>query len=116
MNHNVAKKPVLTLTVVATAIVEACRAIDLDGTYTASGQDTLGVSDAKGYVGNEVAVDVLGTSTCEAGAVIAQGALIQVGSNGQFITKAAGKTVGRALSAASGAGSKFHALLIPADS
>lgn len=110
------KRPILTLTLIALAVVEAHRAIASDGDYAAAGEHMIGVSDVNSFVDDELAVDVLGTSICEAGAAIAADALIQVGANGKFITKAAGKAVGRALSAATADGSKFEALLLPATS
>lgn len=109
------KCPVLTLTVVAAAELEGCRAIGLDGNYVASAAAMHGVSATNAYAGDELAVDVLGTTVAEAGAAIAAGALVQVGSDGKFITKAAGKTVGRALEAATADGSVFEMLLLPAN-
>ncbi|KGJ92130.1 DUF2190 family protein [Colwellia psychrerythraea] len=113
--YSQSKRPILTLTIIAAAIVEAHRAIALDGTYAATGEHMHGVSDTNSFVDDELAVDVLGTTTCEAGAAIVKGALIEVGANGKFITKAAGKVVGRALSAAAADGSKFEALLLPSN-
>ena len=114
--YSQSKRPILTLTIIAMAIIETHRAIGLDGNYAATGEHMVGVSDTTSFVDDELAVDVLGTSTCEAGAAIAADALIQVGADGKFITKAAGKVVGRALSAATADGSKFEALLLPATS
>lgn len=114
--YSQSKRPILTLTLIATAIVEAYRAIASDGDYAATGEHMIGVSDTNSFVDDELAVDVLGTTTCEAGAAIAADALIEVGVDGKFITKAAGKVVGRALSAAAADGSQFEALLLPANS
>lgn len=116
MFQHISKRPILTLTVIALADTAAFVAIDVDGSVASSASAMLGVSDTNAYEGDELAVDVIGTTTALAGAAITQGALVQVGSNGKFITKAAGKTVGRALSAATGDNGKFEMLLIPADS
>ena len=114
--YSQSKRPILTLTLIAMAVVDAHRAIAADGDYAATGEHMIGVSDTNSFVDDELAVDVLGTTTCEAGAAIVADALVQVGTNGKFITKAAGKVVGRALNAATADGSKFEILLLPATS
>ena len=75
----------------------------------------LGVAYNPASAGEQTAIDVLGTVPCEAGAAVAVGALLEVGASGKLITRTSGKVVGRALSAASGDGSIFTALLIPAN-
>jgi len=114
--YSQSKRPILTLTIIAAAIIEAHRAIALDGGYAAVGAHMHGVSDTNSFIDDELAVDVLGSTTCEAGAAIVVDALIQVGDDGKFITKAAGKVVGRALSAAAADGGQFEVLLLPANS
>ncbi|GAB3021684.1 capsid cement protein [Bowmanella dokdonensis] len=108
------KYPILTLTVIAGADLEGCRAVTRVGAYAAAGASMHGVSATNAYTGDELAVDVMGTTICEAGGVIAADALLEVGTNGKFITRNTGKVVGRALEAAAGDGSAFEALLLPA--
>ena len=115
MYQAISKIPVLVLTVVATSTVEMARAVDIDGTVTSAGDAMLGLSDTRGFNGDELAVDVMGTSTATAGAAITAGALLQVGNDGKLITKAAGITVARALTDASGDGSMLEVLLLPAN-
>jgi hypothetical protein len=113
--RNVAKRPILVLTAIALAGISRGTAVGFAGTTASAGAAMLGVADTAAYVNDELAVDVIGTTSCVAGAAIAVGALIQVGADGKFITKAAGVTVGRALTAAAGDGADFSALLIPSD-
>ena len=109
-----AKRPIFTLTILAAATVLACRAIGADGHYAGAGLHMSGVADVDAEATDELAIDVLGTSTLEAGAAIAADALVEVGANGKFVTKVGGKAVARAIGAAAGDGSKFEALLLPA--
>lgn len=113
--RNLAKNPILCLTATVLAATARGTAVAFDGSTASAGAAMLGVADTKAYANETLNVDVLGTSSLVAGAAIAQGALVQVGSNGKFITKASGKTVARALTAAAGDGSDFVALLIPSD-
>lgn len=113
--RNLPKIQILTLTVVAAAELARGTAISINGTTTSAGEAMHGVADTKAYIGDELAVDVLGTTSCVAGAAIAQGALIEVGTDGKFITQSAGKAVGRAMTAASGDNAEFVALLIPSN-
>lgn len=57
---------------------------------------------------------VAGTVIAVAGAAIARGALVEVGTTvTQVVTKASGVSIGRALSAAAAAGDFIEVLLIP---
>lgn len=112
---NKARVAILTISVQAAAALAQCRAVGADGNYAAAGSHMFGVSYNPASVGEQASVDVLGTVPCEAGAAIAADALLEVGTDGKFITRTSGKVVGRALSAASGDGSIFTALLIPAN-
>ena len=114
MKRNNTKIQVLVLSVIASQDVEAHRAIDQDGSYTALGGSSFGVSDTRAYAGDQLALDVLGTSILEAGAAITKGDLLQVGANGKYVTKTTGQTVARAMADAAADGSVFEALLLPA--
>lgn len=113
--RNLPKNPILCLTVVAMAEVARATAVNFDGSQTAAGQAMFGVADTQAYQGDELCVDVLGTSSLLAGAAISEGDLVQVGSNGKFVTATTGKVVARALTDASGDGSDFNALLLPSN-
>jgi Uncharacterized conserved protein (DUF2190) len=114
--YSLSKRAILSLTVIASATVMAGRAITQDGAYAATGEHMHGVSDFNANAGDELAVDCLGVSILEAGAAIAADTLVQVGVDGKYITKAAGKAVARSMTAASADGSKFEAFLLPANS
>jgi len=113
--YSQSKRPILCLTVVAIAMVEVNRAVGFNGDYAAAGGYMAGVSDTSvGELADELAIDVLGTSILEANGAIAVGDLVEVAADGKFITKAAGKAVARAITAAPAAGAVFEALLLPA--
>ncbi len=103
----------LTLSVIAAAALTEGQPVAYDGTVAADGAAIKGVAETDAAIGDRVALTAIGTGIATAGAVIAEGALVQV-SGGKFITKAAGISVGRALQAAGADGDKFELLLIPA--
>lgn len=74
--------------------------------------ETVDSTDAaeSGFVST---VLVMGECELTAGAAIAIGAAIEVGTSGKFITLASGRQIGIALEAAAGDGSTFKALIMP---
>jgi hypothetical protein len=66
-----------------------------------------------GASGDSIPVVMLGMAIGEAGAAITAGALLEFDSSGRFITRSAGVSVGRALTAAAGSGSLFEVYVIP---
>lgn len=104
---------ILNLPLILTAQVEAYTFVDLSGANATPGGYALGSVITNGEPGDAVTVDVCGTAQVTAGAAISAGAEIQVGPNGKAITKTSGKTVARALEAASGDGSVIEILLLP---
>ncbi|MFS2004615.1 capsid cement protein [Duganella sp. CT11-25] len=104
---------ILTLSVVATAALSANRAVTGTGAVPAAGARCLGVTDFAAAIGERVSVGVQGTMPGEAGAAFAADAALELDAVGRFITKASGVTVGRAITAAVGAGSLAEILLIP---
>lgn len=94
------KKPILTITRSATGAITAHRAVTLAGTVAATGAAAVGFSVADAAIGESFAVDVIGTSIGIAGAAIAAGAALQVGTNGHVITQTTGNRIGFALFAA----------------
>ena len=106
------KTSLLTLTVIATAALAAERFITATGAYPASGANTFGVTNTNAAIGERVATDVIGTTVVTAGGAIAEGAYLQVGTNGKAITRTTGVTVAQALQAATADGDRIEALLI----
>jgi hypothetical protein len=105
----------LTLTVAATAALTANRFIGHDGDFASAAGSALGVSRSDAAIGEDLPVDVLGTAVVEAGALIAAGAAVEVGTDGKAVTESAGIAVGRlAPGAAAGAAGEFvEVILIP---
>lgn len=103
---------VLALTRVAAATLTADRFVTLGGAVPAAGDAGCGVLAFDAESGDLITVYVMGTAVVEAGAAIADGALVQTDATGLAITKAAGATLGRALKAAGAAGEKIEVLLI----
>jgi len=65
-----------------------------------------------GGTGDTVPVVLLGVAIGEAGAAVSAGALLVFNASGQYITRSAGVTVGRAMNAAS-FGDTFQVFVIP---
>ena len=110
----VTKYPIITLSIVAAALVLENRMVDQDGNYSTAATAGFGLTteDAPA-IGSQVGVDVLGTSIGEAGAAIAKNALLEVGANGQLVTLAVGVAVARAMQSAGAAGDKLEVFLLP---
>lgn len=108
----VGKNVLLTHSLIATAALTQFRAVTGTGTIPAAGGRILGVAAVSGVVGERVPVEIEGTTIAEAGAAVAIDAALEVDASGRFIPKNTGVVVGRALSAAPGAGSQIEVLLI----
>lgn len=105
--------PTLTLTRKASAALTPYRFVSLANGVPSAGGNTLGVTHEAVASGAEFPLIVAGTVTVEASAAIADGAKLETTNDGRAVTADSGVTVARALQAASGAGVKFEALLIP---
>lgn len=106
--------PVLTLTVVASGAIVANRFVTPLNDQAVADENTLGVSRTAAADGEACPVDVIGTTTVEAGAVVAAGASLKSDASGRAITWAtSGAKVGIALSAAAAAGDLIEVLLVP---
>lgn len=66
-----------------------------------------------GASGDSIPVTLLGVAIGEAGAAVTAGAALEFDASGRYITRSAGITVGRALSAAPGAGAQIEVFVIP---
>jgi hypothetical protein len=105
----------MTLTVVAAAVLVANRFVTTAGAYPAAGGLALGVTRSDGGVGDLVPVDVLGTAVVEAGADIAADVPVMVTVDGKVIAHDLDgdkHAVGRSLEAAV-TGGLVEILLVP---
>lgn len=107
------KIPLLTLSILATATIAEEQAVGHDGAVASAAGKMLGLAISEAPSGTQVGVDTLGTSIAVAGAAIANGADLQVGSSGKLVTQTAGIIVARALQAAAADGDKLEVLLLP---
>lgn len=108
-----ANYPVLTLGVNATAAIGQYNAITATGAVATAAGNAIGFADTSAAIGDRVPVTALGTAKAVAGAAIAAGAAVEVGSAGKVVAKSAGVTIGRALTAAAADGDQIEVLVIP---
>lgn len=107
------KHPVLVLTRKAGATLTKYQAITAAGAVVAAGAAAFGFVTTDASTGDDIAVDVLGTTIATAGAAVSDGALLEVGSAGKLITKTTGVAVARALQGAA-SNEPFEVLILPA--
>jgi len=107
------KIPLLTLSVVAAAALTEGLATGHDGGLATAAGVMMGLTATDAEIGDRVAIDMLGTGIATAGAAIADGVNLQVGTNGKLITQTTGIIVGRSLQAATADGDKLEVLLLP---
>lgn len=103
---------VQALSVKAGATITACRGITLAGAVPAAGAAGY-VAEFSGVSGDQITVNILGTTVAEAGALIAANTLVEFNASGKLITKTTGIAVGRCIYGASGDGAKFEMLILP---
>lgn len=94
------KKPVLTLTRKASTALVKYQLITALGAIATAGEKAFGAVTVDAETGDDIAVDVLGSTVVIAGAAVADGAEVEVGTDGKVITATTGKVVGVALQAA----------------
>ena len=104
---------VLTVGVVATGTITQNQAMTAGGAVASAAGNAVGFANTGGATGARIPVTALGTALAVAGAAIALGAAVEVGSAGKVITRSAGVTVGRAMSAAGADGDQIEILVIP---
>jgi hypothetical protein len=107
------KSPILTLPILATAILTASRFVSPTGGVAGAGLNAIGVTDTDAASGDIVAVDAVGTSIVTAGEPITKGASLEVGAAGKAVVLDAGVKVAVALEAAGADGDRIEVLLIP---
>lgn len=106
-------KSLFTQAILATAAITAERFVSTAAGVPAAAANALGVARSDAASGEYVPVDMAGSAIVVAGAAIAQYALVETDNAGRAVTKSAGVTLGRALQAAAGAGSRIEVFLIP---
>lgn len=106
---------VLALSVTSAGAISRGRAVGFNGAQIAAANVAMfGIARmAATAAGEDVTLDVMGTSVCEAGAAVAVGAALATDAQGRLVTHSTGVIVGRALQAATAAGQFFEALLTP---
>ena len=105
---------VLAMPLMLSGTVSANRFVTPLGAQAAADANTYGVARSSGVAGERVTINILGTSTVEAGAAIAANATVKSDASGRAIPWAAsGAKVALALEAASAAGQMIEVLLIP---
>lgn len=82
-------RPILTLALAAVAAITANRFVTPAGAQAGAAGDALGVARSGAASGENVPVDVLGTTIVEAGGTIAAGQYIQSDSQGRAVAAAA---------------------------
>lgn len=108
-----AYKDVHVIGVNATGAIAQYNAVTAAGAVATAAGNAVGFAMQATASGGRCPVIALGTAIGVAGAAIAQGALVEVGATGNIVTKAAGIAIGRALTAAAGAGDQVEVLVIP---
>ena len=82
-------RPLLTLTIAATATLTANRFVTVGGAVCGAAGDALGVVRTAATSGDKVPVDVAGTAVVEAGGTIAAGQYVQSDADGKAVAAAA---------------------------
>lgn len=106
-------KAILTVNVTASAAVAANRFVTAAGAQAAANSTPIGVARTAAANGTLFSADVIGITTCEASAAIADNARLNVAADGKVVTASSTHpVVGIALSAATADGDPITVLLI----
>lgn len=105
----------LKISLTSTAAVAQYQPVLATGAVTTAAGNAVGFADvAVAASGTLYPATVLGTSKAIAGAAIAAGALVEVHTTvSKVVTKSAGVSIGRALTAAAADGDEIEVLIIP---
>lgn len=105
---------VLTIGLTASAAIAQYQPVTAAGAACTAAGNAVGFAQATTASGARMPVVALGTTIAIAGAAITAGALVEVHTTvTQVVTKSAGVSIGRALTAAGAAGDQIEVLLIP---
>ncbi len=97
-------QPILITSILAAAALARFQMVGFDGNVAAAGAAALGACDTDTDLGDEAPVAVSGILLVTAGAAIAVGAKVEVGTSGKVITNTTGVSCGYALDAAAADG------------
>lgn len=107
------KIPLLTLTVTAIGAVAACRFVGFDGAQVdAAGVKAMGVSTFPAINGDDLSLDVIGTTVVEAGGAVAVGDDLSADAEGRAVTAEEGVVLAQALDSSLAAGEFIEVLLV----
>ncbi len=104
---------IYTDTITALAVITEHLAVDYLGNLATAAVAMMGIAVTDAAIGDDFAVEQIGTAVATAGAAIADGAELEVGAAGKLITKAAGVVVARARQAAAADGDLLEVFLLP---
>lgn len=91
------KRPLLTLTIMATAAISQYLAVTLSGAVAAAGAEGVVFATTDAAIGDNFAADAIGTTTAVAGEAISAGDPLEVGTGGKLVVQDEGARVGYAL-------------------
>jgi hypothetical protein len=104
----------LVLNVVAGGALATARGVNFAGAYPAAAAAIYGVTRTSAAAsGDLVPCDAIGTTLMEAGAAVTAGGAVEIDATGRAVNYSAGVKVGRALTAATAAGTLVEVLLFP---
>ncbi len=109
-------RPILTLTVTASATLVNNRAVTLAGAYPSAGALAFGITRTDAASGDPIPVDVMGTAIAEAGAAFSADVPLMVGTSGKLIAHDGDgdkHAVARSMEAATADGQMVEVLLVP---
>lgn len=105
---------ILSIGLIATANIAQYQPVQASGAPAVAAGNAVGFAPVGGVSGERVQVEVVGTTKAIAGAAIAAGALVEVGTTvTKVVTKSAGVSIGRALTAAAADGDVIEVLILP---
>lgn len=105
---------ILTIGLTASAAIAQYQPVQATGAPAAAAGNAVGFARVGVASGERVPVTVQGTTIAIAGAAITAGALVEVGTTvTQVVTRSAGVSIGRALTAAAAAGDQIEVLILP---
>ena len=111
-----ANMSILTLTVIATAVLENNRAVNQAGAYPAAGGLAFGITRSDAAIGDPTPVDVQGTAIATAGAAFTKDVPLMVGADGKLIAHDGDgdkHAIARSMEAAAADGDLVEVLLAP---
>lgn len=107
------KISILTLAVIAGAVLAAERFVEADGTYPTAGGAVFGVTNTDAAIGERVSTDVIGTTIVVAGDDFPVDSLLQVDAAGKVVPLTTGVAVAKAMQASTADGDRVEVLLLP---